>query len=51
MNKPSWDECIIAFHEYAMFLFETYVDSDKEFTGEELEIREYLRSLLPASEL
>lgn len=51
VNKPSWDECIIAFHEYAMFLFETYVDSDKEFTGEELEIREYLRSLLPASEL
>ena len=51
INKPSWDECVIAFHEYAMFLFETYVDTDKAFEGEELEIREYLRSLLPASEL
>ena len=51
VSKPSWDECVIAFHEYAMFLFETYVDSDREFTGEEAEIREYLRSLLPVSEL
>jgi hypothetical protein len=51
VNKPSWDECVIAFHEYAQFLFETYVDTDKEFAGEEAEIREYLRSLLPASEL
>ena len=51
INKPSWDECIIAFHEYALFLFETYVDTDKQFEGEEQEIREYLMSLLPAADL
>ena len=51
VSKPSWDECIVAFHEYALFLFENYVDTDKEFEGEELEIREYLKSLLPAADL
>jgi len=51
ITKPSWDECVVAFHEYALFLFETYVDPDGPFEGEEQEIREYLTSLLPASEL
>jgi hypothetical protein len=47
VNKPSWDECVISFHEYAYFLFENYVDNDKELAGEELEIRQFLESLLP----
>jgi hypothetical protein len=47
VTKPSWDECIIAFHDYAQFLFESYVDSGKEFEGEEKEISEFLQSLLP----
>ena len=51
INKHSWDECIVSFHEYAQFLFETYVDADGPFEGEELEIREYLKSLLPAADL
>jgi len=51
INKPSWDECVISFHEYAIFLFETYVDTDKQFEGEEQEIREFLMSLLPAADL
>ncbi len=48
VSKPSWDECVISFHEYAMFLFETYAFSDKDFEGEEKEIRDFLLSLLPA---
>ena len=48
VSKPSWDECIVAFHEYAIFLFENYVDSEGNFEGEEKEIQEYLLSLLPA---
>ncbi|AMK13514.1 hypothetical protein AUP07_0458 [methanogenic archaeon mixed culture ISO4-G1] len=48
ISKPSWDECVVAFHEYAMFLFETYVDSGGQFEGEEGEIRDFLLSLLPA---
>ena len=51
VSKPSWDECIVTFHEFALFLFETYVDSDREFEGEEKETAEFLRSLLPASYL
>ena len=48
VSKPSWDECVVAFHEYAIFLFENYVDSGKTFEGEEKEIQEFLLSLLPA---
>ncbi len=47
INKPSWDECVVAFHEYALFLFETYVDSGKDFEGEEKDIKDFLQSLLP----
>ncbi len=47
VSKPSWDECVIAFHDYALFLFESYVDTDKEFEGEEKDISEFLKSLLP----
>ena len=48
ISKPSWDECIISFHEYAMFLFKNYVYTEDAFEGEEKETREYLMSLLPA---
>jgi hypothetical protein len=47
ITKPSWDECVIAFHDYAQFLFESYVDSGKEFEGEEKDISDFLKSLLP----
>jgi hypothetical protein len=47
VSKPSWDECTVAFHDYAEFLFETYADPDQKFQGEEQEIREFLLSLLP----
>lgn len=44
-SKPSWDEAVMAFHEYFLFLWETYAESDEEFQGEELEVRDYLRSM------
>ena len=45
VSKPSWDECVIAFHEYFVFLWETYAENDGELEGEEAEIREFLRSM------
>lgn len=47
VSKDSWDECVIAFHEYFAFLWETYVETDGEFEGEEQEIRELLLSMAP----
>ncbi len=35
----------MAFHEYFLFLWETYAESDDDFEGEELEVRDYLRSM------
>ena len=48
-SKPSWDECVIAFHEYFTFLFETYAETDDEFEGEEKEIRDLLLSMVPVT--
>lgn len=45
VSKPSWDEAVWAFHEYFMFLWETYVESGDEFEGEELEVSTFLKSL------
>ena len=45
ISKPSWDECVIAFHEYFVFLWETYEENDGELEGEEAEVRDFLRSL------
>ncbi len=47
ISKPTWDDAVVAFHEYVDFLFETYTGTDAEFEGEEKEISEYLQSLLP----
>lgn len=48
-SKPSWDECVMAFHEYFAFLWETYAESDDEFEGEEKEIRDLLLSMAPVT--
>ncbi len=48
VSKASWDECMVSLHEYIEFLFETYVDDEGPFDGEEQEVREFLLSLLPA---
>ncbi len=45
--KSSWDKCVIAFHAYFTFLWETYAESDSEFEGEEQEVRELLLSMAP----
>ena len=53
ISKDSWDSCVQAFHDYFVFLWKTYAESDAEFTGEEKEVRELLLSMpsaLPGSE-
>ena len=47
ISKPAWDGCVVAYHEYFAFLWETYFESDDEFEGEEREIADFLRSLAP----
>ncbi len=47
--KPSWDQCVVAFHEYFEFLWETYAESDDEFEGEEREVRDLLLSMAPVT--
>ena len=47
VSKPTWDDCVVAYHEYFAFLWETYCESDDEFEGEEREISDFLRSLAP----
>lgn len=49
VSKPTWDECVIAFHEYFTFLWETYAESDDEFEGEEKDIRDLLLSMVPVT--
>lgn len=47
-SKPNWNDTIVEFHDYFMFLWETYVDDPKEGLGEEeIEIRDYLLSMVP----
>ncbi len=45
ITKPSWDECVLAFHDYFAFLWETYKESDGPFDGEEQEIRDLLLTM------
>lgn len=45
VDKPSWDDCVTAFQDYFVFLWETYRESDDEFEGEELDIRNLLLSM------
>ncbi|HKM13898.1 MAG TPA: hypothetical protein VJY42_03170 [Candidatus Methanomethylophilaceae archaeon] len=47
-SKPNWNDAVIEFHDYFIFLWETYVDQTKEGLGEEeIEIRDYLLSMIP----
>lgn len=43
--KPTWDEAVLAFHEYLMFLWENYVEVEGPFEGEEKELSSFLNSL------
>jgi hypothetical protein len=46
VTHDSWDETVQAFHDQMVFLWVEYADSDKQFEGEEAEIRDYLLSLV-----
>ncbi len=53
ISKDSWDSCVEAFHDYFVFLWKTYAESESEFSGEEKEIRDLLLSMpsaLPGAE-
>ena len=45
VTHDSWDETVQAFHDQMVFLWVEYADSEKQFEGEEAEIRDYLLSL------
>ncbi len=45
VSRASWDEVVVAFHDYFMFLWETYAESDDDFVGEEKEVRDFLLSM------
>lgn len=48
LSKPSWNYAVAEFHDYFMFLWETYVDGPKEgLSEEEIEIRDFLLSMVP----
>lgn len=48
LSKPSWNDAVAGFHDYFMFLWETYVDEPKDGLGEEeMEIRDFLLSMVP----
>ncbi|MGI5964486.1 MAG: hypothetical protein ACOX8L_01345 [Candidatus Methanomethylophilaceae archaeon] len=48
VSRPGWNDAVSAFHDYFMFLWETYAADGKEnLSGEEEEIRDYLLSLVP----
>jgi hypothetical protein len=47
-SAPSWNDAVAAFHDYFMFLWETYVEQSKEsLSEEEEEMRDYMLSLVP----
>lgn len=47
-SKPNWNAAVAAFHDYFMFIWETYVEQPKKsLSEEETEIQEYLLSLVP----
>ncbi len=43
--KPTWDQAVVAFLDYVAFLWETYVESEGPFEGEDREVHEFLSSL------
>lgn len=48
VSGKEWNKVVTDFHDYFVFLWETYVEGSKEdLSEEELEIREYLLSMVP----
>lgn len=47
-SGKEWNDVIVDFHEYFIFLWETYAEGNKDdLSEEETEIREYLLSMVP----
>ncbi len=47
VSKPSWDECVMAFHEEFAFLYESYVESGKDYVGEDKKAQDLMLTFLP----
>ena len=46
VSKPTWDETVMSFHDYFIFLWTEYGNPDKQLEGEEAEIRTILQDLV-----
>lgn len=47
-KKQDWNQGVVEFHDYFMFLWETYIEGTKDgLSEEEIEIRDYLQSMVP----
>ncbi len=47
VSKPTWDECVLAFHNYFVFLYDSYVQSGRTFEGSDGEAQALMASFLP----
>lgn len=48
VSKPSWDECVIALHKQFVLHYESYVETEKEFTGADKEAKALFLTYLPS---
>jgi len=48
VSRPTWDGCVIAFHEEFVYLYETYVQTNKTFQGDDKKAQALLMTFLPA---
>lgn len=47
-TKQDWNQAVAEFHDYFIFLWETYIEGTKGgLSEEEIEIRDYLQSMVP----
>ncbi len=47
VSKPSWDECVIAFHEEFILQYEIYTEESNTFEGEEKKAQALLMTFVP----
>jgi len=46
VHKGTWDEAMVSFHDYFIFLYSTYRDPKKQLSDEEIEMRDRLMTLV-----
>ena len=48
VSRPTWDECVVAFHKEFVYLYETYVQTNKTFQGDDKKAQALFMTFLPA---